>query len=249
MVAANNTELIAEIRERTPNILVSFSRGKDGIASYLRVRDEFERVIPYYYDFIPGLEFVEDSLAYYERLMGQRIARFPSYGMSVMIRGLVYQPPDRVDTLDWMQFPEWDNNHIQESVCTDAGLDYKTTYNAVGVRAKDSAMRAMVIKKYGAVNHKRRVFYPIFDFSKDELIDLIARSGWKLPIDYRYFSASFDGLYIRYLYPIKLYFPRDYQRILEWFPLAELECYRYEAAIKRGHQPAYVRPPGPHPYL
>ena len=74
-------------------------------------------------------------------------------------------------------------------------------------------------------------------------------AGWKLPIDYRYFSASFDGLYVKFMLPIKRYFPRDWQRICEFFPLIELEVLRYESAVAHGQQPAYAEPAGPHPYL
>jgi 3'-phosphoadenosine 5'-phosphosulfate sulfotransferase (PAPS reductase)/FAD synthetase len=249
MVATTSAQLIKEIREITPNVLISFSRGKDSLASYLRIKDEFERVVPYCYEVIHGLEFIEDSLAYYENLMGQRIMRFPAPGISRMLKHRVYQPPGRSQAIDWMDMPEFTHDNLQESACKDAGLDPLKTYNALGLRAKDSAMRAMVIKKHGAVNHARRTFYPIFDYSKDDVLNTISGAGWKLPIDYRYFSASFDGLYLKFSYPIRKYFPRDWARILEVFPLLEMECLRYESAIEHGQQAPYSEVPGPHPYL
>ena len=239
MVATTSTELIAEIRTLTPKILVSFSRGKDSLASYLRVRDEFEEVVPYHYEVVPGLEFVNESLAYYEQKIGRRIQRYPAPGMARLVNNLVYQPPDRIADIEWMNMFVHTHDMLQEAACETAGLDYATTYNAVGVRSKDSAMRAMVIKKHGAVNHNRKIFYPIFDYDKEQVLDTIKAAGWKLPIDYRYFSASFDGLYIKFMLPIKKYFPRDYARILEWFPLVELEVLRFESAVKRGLQPPY----------
>lgn len=242
MHAATSTELLAEIRTLTPKALVSFSRGKDSLASYLRMRDVFDEVVPYHYYVVPGLEFVEESLAYYEQKIGRRILRFPSPGLARLVNNLVYQPPDRIERIRWMDMYEFSHDQMQEAACESAGLDYKTAYNGVGVRSKDPAMRAMVIRKHGAVNHTRRTFYPIFDYDKEQVLAEIKRAGWKLPIDYRYFSASFDGLYIKFMYPLKLYFPKDYQRILDWFPLLELEVLRYEAAVKRGEQPPYVRP-------
>jgi hypothetical protein len=152
MVATTSAQLIKEIREITPNVLISFSRGKDSLASYLRIKDEFERVVPYCYEVIHGLEFIEDSLAYYENLMGQRIMRFPAPGISRMLKHRVYQPPGRSQAIDWMDMPEFTHDNLQESACKDAGLDPLKTYNALGLRAKDSAMRAMVIKKHGAAH-------------------------------------------------------------------------------------------------
>jgi 3'-phosphoadenosine 5'-phosphosulfate sulfotransferase (PAPS reductase)/FAD synthetase len=239
LVATNSTDLIAEVRGLTPNILVSFSRGKDSLATYLRVRDKFERVVPYTYEVIPDLEFVNESLAYYEGKMGCRIMRFPAPGLPRLLNNFVYQPPDRIAAIEEMAMPVFTHDHLQESACEDAGLDYRTAYNALGLRAADSAMRAMVIKKYGAVNHTRRIFYPVFDYTKDEVLASIRTAGWKLPLDYRYFSASFDGMYAKFMVPIKRHFPRDWARILEWFPLLELEVLRFESAVKRGDQPAY----------
>jgi len=62
------------------------------------------------------------------------------------------------------------------------------------------------------------------------LLSEIERSGIKLSVDYKIFGRSFDGLDYRFLAPIKKHFPRDWQRLCQWFPLAEAEIYRYERA-------------------
>jgi hypothetical protein len=60
-------DLIAAYKERYGDkTLLAFSRGKDSIAVALALRDDIE-VIPFHYDDLPGLEFVEESLAYYEK--------------------------------------------------------------------------------------------------------------------------------------------------------------------------------------
>jgi hypothetical protein len=53
----------------------------------------------------------------------------------------------------------------------------------------------------------------------------------KLPIDYHLFGRSFDGMDYRFLKPIKDNFPKDFEKILEWFPLADLEIFRAEKLI------------------
>lgn len=47
-----------------------------------------------------------------------------------------------------------------------------------------------------------------------------------VPPDYQWFQRSFDGLDVRFLAKIRKHAPGDYARILEWFPLAELELHR-----------------------
>ena len=57
-----------------------------------------------------------------------------------------------------------------------------------------------------------------------ELITQIREEeGIKLPIDYQHFGRSFDGIDYRFLHLIKEHFPTDYQKIIDLFPLAELE--------------------------
>lgn len=241
--------LVARMASENPTCLISFSRGKDSIAAYLAIRDKFERVVPYFYEVVPGLEFVEDSLAYFEQKMGRRIIRLPAPGFYRMLNQLLYQPPYTYDLIQWLGVEKHSHDDMQIAVCEDEGLDYETTYNALGMRAKDSMQRTLYFQKNGPVNYTRKLFYPIWDWDKQRVIDVIRHAGWKLPVDYRYFPASFDGLYTRFLVPIKRYFPRDWERICNLFPLIELDIMRYESAVAAGQQPPYVPPPGAKVYV
>lgn len=242
-------DTIMAVRRKSPEAMLSFSRGKDCIACYLAMQPHFERIVPYYYDFVPDLEFVSDSLAYFEQKMGCHIVRYPASATFRMLKNNMYQPPEHVTLIERFDLPDITQNDLQLALVEDENLA-PNSYNAIGMRSKDSVQRAFSIQQNGTINHSRKTFYPVHDMSKDDVINIIKKHGWKLPIDYKYFGSSFDGLYISYLYPIKLFFPRDYQRILEFYPLAEVEVFRYEAAVKAGRQPAYVAPAGfAHPYL
>lgn len=210
--------------------LVSFSMGKDSLATYLEIRDKFERVIPFYLHGVPDLEFVEDNLAYYEKLIGRHIIRLPQPKFYAMLNELMYQPPDEDrHRLIWSWcLPNHTHEEIHEAVCLQEGVDPQTTYTAIGLKYADSIQRRTALAKNGLVTHSRKKFYPIAHYTKQDVLDKIKAAGWKLPTDYRYFKDSLDGFQIRYLLPIKQHFPRDYQRMLEWFPLLELEVLRYE---------------------
>lgn len=227
-------QVIAEIRAESSRCLLSFSTGKDAIGAHLAIRDHFDEVRPYYLYSVPGLEFVEESLTYYERHLfgGQRIIRLPHPSLVRMLNAQVFQPPERCAVIEGLDLYEHDYEDIAAGICDQLGWAPETM-SATGVRAADSPIRYAHFKRRGAINRNRNTFAPIFDWNKDRLIDAIARSGVKLPIDYRLFGRTFDGIDLRFLYPIKQHFPRDYRRILEWFPLAELEVYRYE---KRGQR-------------
>lgn len=215
-------------KEAGGETLLSFSRGKDSIAVYLTLKEHFGSIKPYTYYVVPGLEFVEEDLARWEKIMGERIVQLPAPGLYRMLRNHVYDHPEREEWVDACDLPKFDHDDLQAIAAKLHGLDEDTAWNALGIRGKDSVARRYEVLRSGGINWKRRIFYPCADISKDELIGLLKRHNVTLPVDYKHFGCSFDGVYARFLVPIKKHFPRDYQRILEFFPLAELEVYRAE---------------------
>lgn len=223
-------ETSAELRDRmaikSPVALLSFSCGKDSIASWLSMREKFE-VHPFFMYLVPDLEFVEASLDYYERFFGQKIARYPNSNLYRMLNELVYQPPNRIKAVWRTGLPAFDRDDVAQCFRDDYKLP-TDSYVAIGNRITDNLTRRMSYKKTGAVNENRKTFWPVFDWKNDDLVSCFRHHGVRLPIDYRMFGRTFDGLGVRYLYPIKQLFPRDFEKILEWFPLADLEVWRYE---------------------
>jgi hypothetical protein len=214
--------------------LCSFSMGKDSIATYLEMRDHIENVVPIFLYGVPDLEFVEENLTYYEQKMGRHIIRLPQPNFYRMLNDLQYQPPDdaRHAVMRAWQLPNHTHEDCRQWACEVDGLDPDVTYMGIGLKYADSIQRRTSLARNGLVTHSRRKFYPIAEYTKQDVLDKIKHAGWKLPSDYRYFKDSLDGFQIRYLYPIKKNFPRDYQRILEWFPLADCEILRYERSLK-----------------
>lgn len=221
-------EVIASIREQTDTILLAFSCGKDSIATWLACRDSF-RIVPYYMYLVPDLEFVEESVCYYERFFGCRIMRVPHPSLYRWVNEMVFQPPERCAVIERHAPEDFDYLNMQDTIRDALGLSDRC-YTASGVRAVDSPLRMTALKKWGAISHVKKQFFPVWDWRKDRLIATIAGAGCKLPLDYELFGRSFDGLDYRFLKPIKDHLPRDYARILEWFPLAEAELKRREYA-------------------
>lgn len=220
---------IARIRKQTDTIVLAFSCGKDAIATWLECRKHFSRIVPYYMYLVPDLEFVEQSVRYYEEFFGQRIYRIPHPSLYRWINEGVFQPPNRIRVINRTGLPDFDYLDIQDELRKDLGLS-SDCYTASGVRAADSPYRLISIKTHGSISHGKRQFFPIWDWKMDQLIAEIQAAGVHLPVDYRMFGRSFDGLDYRFLEPIKRHFPRDFERILEWFPLADIEIARRQYA-------------------
>lgn len=222
----NGDETIKNIATRSPRVFLSFSRGKDSIAAWLKMRGQFQEIVPVFMYLVPDLEFEEESLAYYEKFFDTKIIRVPNPNLHRMLRELVFQPPERCEIIEKANFPKYDRDDLFGWIADD--LNMQGAFNAVGLRLTDNLARRAALTRYGPVNEKRKTFSPVWDMNKAELVELIRVSGCKLPADYKVMQSSFDGLSYRFLKPIKENFPRDWQKILDWFPLAEAMIFRHE---------------------
>lgn len=202
-----------------PRVILSFSRGKDAIACWLKLREHFDEVVPYFLYSVPGVQFVEESLDYYERFFGTKITRLPHPSLYRKLTEHVFQPPERMGLGKMTRLrTRYDYADVEEVVRRKFGLD--AAWGAVGIREVDSVMRRLQIRKNGPLQHSRRSFFPIYDWKAEFLREQLTKSGVKLPVDYRLFGRSWDGLQWDYLEPIRREFPDDYERIVRWFPLA-----------------------------
>ena len=222
-------ELAAEQGHNT--FLMAFSRGKDSIAATLSLLEAGFDLIPFTMIGVPGLSFVEESLTYYERVLfgGRHIIRamYPHFAR-IFTEG-AYQPPERLAIAEACGFG-FDISHIQNSILQ--GLDMPAdTYTAIGVRAFDNMMRRKIIAVNGPVVASKRQFYSIWDMSIAQLINIITRHDVNLPPDYRLWGHSFYEIQPEYLFAIREHYPDDYRKILEWFPLAQAEMFRFDHMV------------------
>lgn len=230
MTCARSESVIAQVRDETgPKTILSFSRGKDAIAAWLAIRDHFEEVVPYHLYLVPGLEFVDESLAYYERVIGRKIYNLPHPSLYRWLNSYLFQNSPHAAVIDAARLNNFAYPDVIRSICEEEDLG-DLVMAASGVRAADSPMRRVALNTHCAISRTKRQYYPVWDWDKGRLIHAIDRAGVALPIDYQWFGRSFDGLDARFLVPMKKHCPADYRRVLEWFPLAEMEVYRYERA-------------------
>lgn len=221
--------LMEETHRRTGDtILLAFSRGKDSIAAWIALRDSklFKRIIPVHLYLCPGLKFEEDSLKYFEDIFQTHIISIPHPSFYRFMANNIYQPPGRL-WKNWDFWSRWkidyqtQNTIIKKSL----GLPDKVL-QANGVRCCDTMVRRIAIRDHGPFGPDNVKI--IWDWSTKEVKDIIAANKIKLPIDYEMFGRSFDGIGYQYAKPLKERFPDDYQTLLKWFPLVELELFRFE---------------------
>ena len=211
--------------------LLAFSCGKDSWAAWLSAREDLD-FQPFYLYRIPGLDFAEEYLAYAERVIGRRIVRLPHPAFFRQMKKAVFQPPERLRTIVGAQLEAWSYDDMAAAVVEDCGLP-EDCWTASGIRAADNPVRRVALTRNKGINENRRQFYPCWDWNKERLIRELKRAGVRLPVDYLLFGRSFDGLDLRFLIKIKEHHPADYLKILDWFPLVDMEIARYEFSKRK----------------
>lgn len=206
-------------------VLLAFSCGKDAIAAWLALQNRGIEVRPYYLTLVPGLKFVDETLDRFEQHFQTRIARYPHPSFYRWLNTFTFQAPERLAIIEAADIPEPTYEQIVQLIRVDQHLD-PTAWVADGVRAADSIIRRTSIVTHGAMKPKSRKVSVIWDWQKREVLERIAAAGIALPPDYQWFGRSFDGLDYRFIEPLSRYAPDDFRRVLEWFPLAELELVR-----------------------
>lgn len=220
-------EACYRVREQTDTVVVKFSGGKDSIATWLRCREIFPRIVPIFHYWVPGLQFVERALAMYEEYFGQKIIRMPHPNLLNFLANGSFQPHHRWNVIETYNLGTVGYDEPVDWVCEDMGLS--NYWVAVGIKASDSALRQRAIAQHGAWTPAKNLFYPVADMRKADLVAMFRQYQAPLSEDYLVFGRSFDGLQFRYINRIRERYPEDYQTILRWFPLVDAEFMRAEA--------------------
>jgi hypothetical protein len=224
----NSDELCKQMADRfNRTCLLRFGCGKDAIGAYIQLRRYFDRIIPVYHYLHPDLEFVNRSLEYYEKVFGCHIIRVPNHWLYKHLNSGLMQTKESWKIIQQYGLDDFDNDEVNEYIKEDLKLP-TSLFTAVGVRASDNLNRGRSIRMHGAHNENRKTFFPVYDWNMERLLQEIKASGIKLPVDYKIWGKSFDGLDYRFIKPMRQHFPRDYEKLKELFPLLDVEIKRYE---------------------
>lgn len=207
-------------------VCLAFSCGKDSLATWLALRECGVEVVPAYLYYVPGLVFIEDQLKRYEDYFQVKIHQYPHPLLFHSLHSAAFQAPHRVPLLAAVDMPEISYEAQWGLIVEDLGL--KGSWVADGVRAGDSIVRRASFVKNGPMKPSSRKVSPIYDWLKGKVMDVITSSKAPLSDDYRVFGRSYDGLDARFSAPLRRNYPADYERILQWYPLVDVDQIRWE---------------------
>jgi len=217
-------------QEKGNTVLLSFS-GKDSLVMWHYLLQHGFECVPYYLDLFPDMSWVNEAIAYYEGVFGTHIIRLPHPFFWNYLNSFFFQPPERVAAIRSLDFPDYDFADVDDMISAWKGIN--TPFCAIGMRENESLARRRMIDQMGSIGiGRRRFFYPIWDWSLADVVDYVKKMGVKLPIDYWLWGNTNTTFIYRYMREIKRHFPDDWAKIVQWFPLIELEIFRYEVVGK-----------------
>ena len=201
----------------TDSVIVGFSGGKDSIVTLDLCFRYFKRIVPFFMYLVPGLEFQEKMLRWYENKYNTEIIRVPHFEVSEFLKygsfTLYDHDVDIVGITD-----------IYEYIRQQSGIHWI----AAGERCADSIVRNAMIKQSGSIDHKRGRFYPIAYWKKNDVMQYIKHKKLYLSPEQKKLGFSFRSLAGSELAVIKENYPEDYKKILKIYPFAEAGVVRYQ---------------------
>lgn len=224
-----STEIRRLIAEEGQPVMLAFSGGKDSVAAWLALRDAgVTDIYPVFMYLIPGLSFVDKTMAKFEDFFGVHITQLPHPWLFDAINSNQYQTPNRQATIEAAAMPHLTKNDVNEFALEHLGLP-RTVWRCDGVRAADSIARRTAFQKHGAMKNASRHVSPVWDWYKAEVKDYINAAGapWA-DEEYAWYGRTFDGIDYRFLEPLARNSPEDYQRVVDWFPLVGIELLRHD---------------------
>lgn len=209
------------------SVICGFSGGKDAAVTLDICHRFFPRVEAYFLYLIPGLEFQESYLRFFERRYSLTIHRLPSPVIAAWMREGGYRLPStlaentrRIKRID-----------IENSLRLKTGIEWFAT----GEKAIDSIERNAMIRNVRGLDPKRRQIWPVAYWNDAAVFSHLKTNNIPLPPDYRFSAGenykprSFGSMGPTELTYIREHFPADYQKIIAMFPLLEANLLNTEA--------------------
>jgi phosphoadenosine phosphosulfate reductase len=202
----------------TDHVIVGASGGKDSVVTLDLCAQHFPQVSAYFMYMVKGLSFQEEWLRWAENRYGIEIMRIPHFMLGDIYGLGCYRPRD-------LSVPNITGNDIYSYARQQTGAHWI----AAGERIADSIIRRAMIKQSGTIDHKRGRIYPVAGFSRKQIFDYMQFKGLYRSREADVIekaskgtgSGSFGNFTPEAIQAIRDYYPADFEKIREVFPLVE----------------------------
>ena len=221
--------LCRDIAKRSRGVcFVGLSGGKDSLAALVCLHRYFRRVIPFHCASWPGAKYEREYLDRLEyELGGTRILRLIGEDFPMSLARGFYQSYD--NCLIYSETGSYCEDFSKLDVLEHLRYAYNLpkAWCAFGIAASDSIDRLIYVRKNGGRNDRNRTFYPCFDFTRQQILDVIREAHLPLVSSYRYMNRSMGSVPSYTCNEIlRRHYPADWEHFLALYPLAEAKTVR-----------------------
>jgi phosphoadenosine phosphosulfate reductase len=215
-------EIVNRAKQLTDSVIVAYSCGKDSSALLQICVQNFKHVSAFFMYTTPGLSFHEKQIAFVKRRYGIDVLRVPHWSLARMLKTGSFRMPNTTNAA----LPLLKQKDVEDYVRRKLGIEWI----AWGMKKFESLERTGLISSVNGIDEKRKRMYPIGDWSNGYVFRYLQRNKLPLPPEYAFGQRSFSGNAMDggALLMLRDYFPDDYAKVLERFPDADAEVFRYE---------------------
>ena len=230
----DSRDLILAMKEQNRTFLLCFSRGKDSLCAWLYLRHlGITNIIPYTMVTIPGLSFVDKSIAYYEELFDTPIRQFMNGETYFNLQELFYQPLEDFQFIQKQQFWVFYCIALSQLISQEMKLEQSQWILARGISMYDTINR---IRWVHAIRGHRKnpphpveEIFPCWDWKPTQIREFISKKGVSLSLDYKLDRTDImDVPLLSTLVNMKEKYPADFERVKLYYPFIEARLAKNE---------------------
>lgn len=222
-------DIINYARQKTDEIILFHSgNGKDSIVLLDLLTKYFKRVVPVYMYIIPNLDFANKYIGWSQRKYGVQFVQTPHFAVYSYIKtgfmGIKQDPKQRCYTL----------SDIDKYVKEKLGIEW----SCYGMKQNDSLNRRLMLRTYEleGICEKTSKIYPLTHWSNKDCVNYIkAHNLMQNELSQYCAKGQSTGMSVNnlpYLLFSREFYPNDYKRICETYPLAETLVNNYDEATE-----------------
>lgn len=209
------------VRERTDQVILFYSGGKDSLVLLDLLSARFKRVYCVFMYFVEGLEHQNPILAYPKRYPNTEILTLPHWMVSHYLRNSFYRF-HRIQE----NSPVLSLGDIEFKARKETGAEWIVN----GAKQSDGLNRNLMLGTllFNSINEKSKRIYPLAIWKKADVLAYMRQNRLSKPVEYSMNKSNGIDLKLEVLLFLRDKFPDDYRKILTHFPFAEKIVFDYD---------------------
>ena len=200
----------------TDRVLVSYSGGKDSVATLDLCCRKFKHVQAFFMYLVDGMSFNEAAFQWVKDRYGIDVVKIPHPMLAEWLRYGTFRNPDM--TVPLISFKD-----VYNYVRAKTGI----YWIAAGERIADSIVRRAMIKNSGTIDHVRGRLFPVAEWTKADVVAYVKQRKLMVSPESKTLGFSFRSLMPSDMDKISKVYPADYKKIRSWFPMVDASVMRH----------------------